>query len=430
MWPFRRRDETRSALSPTDPGLWSRLFPFFGFGPTGSGVTLTAESPLGHDAVLSCVNVIAEGCAMLAPILYRRTEGGRAEAVDHPLHELLTVAPCPHMSAFQYWKLVHYEKLHYGNHFSLIVRDGAGAVRELRPVEAGRVTPFWWRAEDGLARRAYRISMVEGGQRIFLEDEVFHLQNLPPLRGPNYTLFGASVWQLYLAETMGGALATNQFASRHFANGAALTGMISVPGALSNEQANELRDRIEKAYAGVQNAGRIGVFGAGATFTAMSTDAQKAQLLETRKFNRSVIAGVMRVSAHLINDLDRATFSNVEHLDLAHYKHCLQPHLTDLRQTLMKDVLTPEERRTLVFDHDETELLRGDQVAMATMLEKAVQTAQMTPNEARLRRKLPRSPDPMADRLFVNAATLPLSALPVAPPPPARAERSDDDPRS
>lgn len=403
MWPFsRKRDQERSQ----EWDQWKNI-PFFGYGATSSGVTVTAENPISHHTVFSCINVIAEGVAMLPLHLYRERGPSRKAATDHPLYELLLTSPCPHLTAFAFWKLVFFEKLHYGNHYSLKIFDQTGRLKELYPVENGRVQPFWYRDPvDGVQRRAYRISAPSGVQATFLEDEVFHVQNLPILRGPNYTLFGASVWQHYQAETMGAALATNEFAASNFANGASLSGMVSVSGNLPPEEARKTRELVREAYAGAHNAGKIGVFGGGATFTAMSQDSQKAQLLESRKFDRSVIAGILRVTAHLINDLERGTFSNVEHLDLAHYKHCLTPHLTDLCQTIHKDLLTPDERRTLYVEHDPTILLMGDQKTLGEVLEKAVQNARMTPNEARAVNNLP--PKDGGDELYINSASVPL----------------------
>ncbi|MGC2853947.1 phage portal protein [Novispirillum sp. DQ9] len=381
-----------------------------GLGMTSAaGVQVTRENPITHDTVFACVNVIAEGCAMLPLYLYRLTAGGRVHAKDHPLFGLLLNSPCPHMTAFDFFKLVFFEKLHYGNHYSLVVRDpDTMQVRELYPIENGRVQPFWYLDDGGLQRRAYRVSGFRGEQAVFLEDELFHVQNLPIMRGPSYGLHGISVWQMYQAETIGGALASRRFAHKSFENGASLSGMLSVDAKLEPSTAAALREQIKESYAGPDNAGKIGVFGHGAKYTAMSQSNKDAQLIETRKYDRSVIAGLLRVTAHLINDLENGTFSNVEHLDLAHYKHCLYPHLVDLRQTLRKDTLSEDERRLYELDHDETELLRGDQKTFAEVLEKAVQNAQMTPNEARARRNLP--PVPGGDKLFINAASVTVEA--------------------
>ncbi len=428
MWPFRRK-QTRAA------GEWDtwRNIPFFGYGQTGAGVTVTAENPITHHTVFSCINVIAEGVAMLPLNIYRERGPTRQLATDHPLYELLLTSPCPHMTAFAYWKLAFFEKLHYGNHFSLKVFDGAGRLAELVPIENGQVQPFWYQDPvDGMKRRAYRVSTPDGTQATFLEDEIFHIQNLPILRGPNYGLMGASVWQHYQAETMGGALATNQFAAKSFANGAGLSGMISVEASLQSDQARELRELVREAYAGSDNAGKIGVFGNDAKFTPMSMDAQKSQLLESRKFDRSVIAGILRVTAHLINDLERGTFSNVEHLDLSHYKHCLLPHLTDLCQTAAKDLLTPEERRTLYVEPDPTVLLMGDQKTLGEVLEKAVNNGRMTPNEARAIENRP--PKEGGDELYINGASIPLrlaakgQGRPGAAPAPTQEDKANANP--
>jgi HK97 family phage portal protein len=403
-------EQTRS--EPTFD-TWKRL-PFFG-GMTASGVTVTGDSPITHDTVLACYNVIAEGCAMLPAYLYRERGAQRKHATDHPLYEVLLSSPCPHMTAFAFWKLVFFEKLHYGNHYSLIERDADGLVVGLLPVENGLCQPFWYVDDQRRRRRAYRISAPERPQAVFLEHEVFHVQNMPLLRGADYGLYGLSIWQMYQTETIGGALATNQFANSTFRNGASLSGIVAVEGALSPEAGKEAREMVREAYAGTERAGSIGVFGGNAKFYPISQDSQKAQLLETRKHYRSVLAGLLRVTAHLINDLEKGTFTNVEHLDLNHYKHCLNPHLLDLRQTIHKDLLTRLETRSgLYVDHDEREMLRGDLKSRTEFWAQAIQNAIAKPNEAREDFNLP--PDPDGDTLMMNGASVPLARVIAGPP--------------
>lgn len=418
FWPFRRRARDEPTARRSDR-LWDswRNLPLFAGGRTAAGITLTADSPLTHETVLACYQVIAEGCAMLPLYLYRERGRSRKLAADHPLYRLLLNSPCPNLTAFRYWHLVLFEKLHRGNHYSLIVRDGDGAVRSLLPVEPGLCQPFWYHDSDGARRRAYRISAPGTAQAVFLEHEVFHVMGQPILSGPDYGLRGQSIWEMYQEETLGGALATNQFANTSFANGASLSGFIALDQPLDDTVARETRQRIQDTYAGTENASKIGLFGSGAKFYPMSQDAQKAQLLESRKYNRSIIAGLLRVTAHLINDLERGTFSNVEHLDLSHYKHCLRPHLVDLCQTVAKDLLTPAEQQQLYVDHDEAELLRGDLKSRTEFWSQAIQNTIAMPNEARADFNLP--PDPDGDVLFANGALVPLSMAVKGPQPPA-----------
>ncbi|WP_417847111.1 phage portal protein [Thalassospira povalilytica] len=377
--------------------LW-RNEPFFNLG---------GSQPISHHTVYSCINVIAEGCAMLPFILYRKQDGGRVPAIDHPLYDLLQYSPNPHMTAFQYMQLLFFEKLHYGDHFALKVFDEAGRLVELYPIEYARVLPFWYlEQETGLRRRAYRVTGFTGMQAVFLEDEIFHIQFKPILSGDNYSLRGASVWNQYQDKTIDAANQAEDFVSKGFENGINMSGHISIDTPLDAEKSALIRKQMQEAYGGSDKNGVVGVFGHGAKFYPHSQTSKDGQILETRKYDRSVIAGILRVSAHLINDLEKATFSNVEHLDLAHYKHCLLPHLIDLEQTGRKDLLAPDERKQLELGHDDSLLLRGDQKSFAEVLEKAVQNAQMTPNEAREKRGLP--PMPGGEKLFINSASIPI----------------------
>ncbi|KPF84471.1 hypothetical protein IP70_15700 [alpha proteobacterium AAP38] len=403
-------------IGPFEISLWKRSEPvydqwknppFFGYMRTAAGLTVSNDSALTHSAVLSCINVIAEGVAMLPLMLYRETGSDeREEAKDHPLYELLLTSPCQHMTAFQFWKRALFDKIAYGNFYAQKILNPDGSLRELLPIDVGHVQPFWYRDPvTALRRRAYRVSLDDGQQAVFLEDEILHLQFMPIQRGVNAGLMGASVWQVYQAETLGGVLATEEFANSSFANGASLSGMVSVEPKLEPEQSKRLREEVNQAYAGQSH--KIGVFGGGAKYTPISQTHEQAQLLDTRKYNRSVIGGILRVTAHLINDLERGTFSNVEHLDIAHYKHCLYPHLTDICQTLAKDLLTPSERLNMYVEPDPTILLMGDQATLAEVLEKTVQGGIRTPDEAR--RVLNLGPKAGGGELFINSASVPVS---------------------
>jgi len=370
-------------------------------------LNLNTSAPISHHTVYSCINVIAEGCAMLPFVLYRKQDGSRVEAIDHPLYDLLQYSPNPHMTAFQYLQMLFFDKLNYGDHFALKVFDEQGRIAELYPIEYARVMPFWYlEAETGLRRRAYRVTGYNGLQAIFLEDEIFHLQFKPITKGDNYGLRGASVWSAYQAETLGVAQKAEEFVSGGLSNGVNMSGHVSVDAPLTDEITKQIKKQIAREYSGADKNGVVGVFGNGAKFYPHSQTNKDGQILETRKYDRSIIAGILRVSAHLINDLEKATFSNVEHLDLAHYKHCLLPHLIDLEQTARKDLLTDSERGQYVLGHDDSLLLRGDQKSFAEVLEKAVQNGQMTPNEARAKRGLP--PLPGGDQLFINSASIPI----------------------
>ena len=106
-----------------------------------------------------------------------------------------------------------------------------------------------------------------------------------------------------------------------------------------------------------------------------------------QKFKRSTIAGLLRVPAHFINDLEKATFSNVEHLDIAFVKHSLRPWLTNWEQRLQMTLLNRSERKTYSFSHDLTDILRGDFPTRMTAYGTAVSNGILSPNEVRRRER-------------------------------------------
>lgn len=403
--PPQRVEPTLQGRSDAPYDTWQNLPPII-TPATVAGVSVSSESAVSHPTVYACMNVIAQDVAMMPEYLYRERGASRRHATDHPVYGLLN-RPCPLMTAYQYWYRVLFEKLHYGNHYSYIERrDGVPVA--LWPIESGRCEPFWFKDPmSGRSLRAYRVSGQDGVQQpVLLDHEVFHVAHLPVLRGPWSGLKGVSVWQWYQLETLGGALAVETYAQSMLANGANLSGFVSVESDLEPDTQKVLREEINAAYGGPKKAGKIGIFGNGAKYHPLAQSNKDAELIENRRFNRSVLAGILRVSAHFINDLEKATFSNIGHLDLSHYKYCLRPHLVDLAQGLGTALLTPEEQVIHYVDHDESEMLRGDQKTLGEVLEKAVNNARMTPNEARAITNLP--PRPGGDELFINAAAVPV----------------------
>ncbi|HEY0838790.1 MAG TPA: phage portal protein, partial [Vulgatibacter sp.] len=98
----------------------------------------------------------------------------------------------------------------------------------------------------------------------------------------------------------------------------------------------------------------------GMTWTPLTMSMEDAQYIETRKFQRGEIASLFRVPPHMIGDLERATFSNIEQQSIDFVTHSLRPWLVRIEQSIVRDLLLPSERREFFPRFNVEGLLRGD----------------------------------------------------------------------
>jgi HK97 family phage portal protein len=341
---------------------------------TKSGVRVTEDTAMRVAAVFSCVRVISEDVAKLPLILYRRRpDGGKERATDHPLYRLLHDRPNALQTAFGFREMMQGHVELRGNAFARKVRV-RGQLRELLPVNPSTVTVTRRNDWEPLYR-------FEGDAREYGRADVLHVAGLS-----SDGLCGVSPIRLH-RESVGLALATLEHGSKLFGNAARPSGVLQVPTALSDAAYDRLKESWETAHGG-ENMHRTALLEDGTKWQQVGMTSEDAQYLETRKFQRSEIAGIFRVPPHKIADLERSTFSNIEHQSLEYVTDSLLPRLIRWEQRLNADLLTPAEQEEFFFEHLVDGLLRGDSKSRYAAYQSAINTGWMSPNEARIRENL------------------------------------------
>lgn len=342
------RSTTYDPKHPRDPGLVA----LFGGGTaTAAGITVTVESAMRITAVMACVRVLSETLASLPLKTYRvRSDGGKEPDRTHPLWALLHDQPNRWQTSFELREMLVGHVALRGNAYAQIVSTGGRGVAELIPLHPDRVRPFF--APDGT--RAYEYRPDVGPRRILLQEEVLHipglgfdgLQGLDPI--------------MYAREALGLSIATEAFGARFFANDARPGVYLQHPTLVSEAAATRLKESWEKRHRGSDNAHRVAVLEEGMTVSAIGVDPDHAQFLETRKFQIAEIARMFRIPPHMIGDLEKATFSNIEQQSLEFVTHTIRPWAVRIEQSIRRDLLTESEKRTHVVEFDVNGLLRGD----------------------------------------------------------------------
>ena len=281
-------------------------------GTRQAGMRVDEDAALNHAAVWACVRIISESIAALPWRAHRRTGAG-SEIMSGDLDYLLHVEANPETSALDFRQTCLAHTLLWGNAYAEIVRNGRG-----EPIEVWQLAPDKWnpdRTQDG------KIWYVTDGQPVLERENCFHL------RGLGFDgLVGYSVIR-HAARSVGLGLALDQMAASTFKNGAAPGIIISQKEGktLSPEGQEALLNSWRHTFQGPENANKVGYVDAGMEVSPLTLPLNDMQFLESRKFQVAEVARWFRVPPHKLADLERATFSNIEHLSLEFVTDTLVP---------------------------------------------------------------------------------------------------------
>ena len=345
---FRSRDKPANRVG----GGWSFLF-----GSTVSGKTVNERTAMQTTAVYACVRILAEAVAGLPLHIYRsRSDGGKERVPQHPLFPLLHDEPNPEMTSFVFRETLMSHLLLWGNAYAQVVRNGRGQVIALYPLLPNKMDVT--RSTNGeLLYTYYRDAdesgiKPEGGYVTLRRDEVLHIPGLG-FDG----LIGYSPIAM-AKNAIGMSLATEEYGASFFANGANPGGVLEHPGVIKDIQ--RVKDSWNTAYQGSANAHKVAVLEEGMKFQAIGIPPEEAQFLETRKFQIDEIARIFRVPPHMVGDLEKSSFSNIEQQSLEFVKYTLDPWIVRWEQSLQQSLLLPSEKSSLMIRFNLDGLLRGD----------------------------------------------------------------------
>ena len=185
----------------------------------------------------------------------------------------------------------------------------------------------------------------------------------------------------YAREAMGLALATEEFGARFFGNGARPGGVLEHPGIVKDPE--KLRESWNKVYQGTRNSHKVAVLEEGMKYHEIGMSPEDSQFLQTRSFQLTEICRIFRVPPHMIGDLSRSTFSNIEHQSIDFVVHTIRPWLVRLEQAIAKSLLNDEERSIYYAKFNVDGLMRGDFNSRMSGYAIARQNGWMSANEIR-----------------------------------------------
>lgn len=359
---------------------------------------MNEQSALRVTAYLAAVKIISETVASLPLIVYRRIQPrGKERAPDHPLYTVLHDQANSEMTAYQFRETLQGHILNWGNGYAEIERDGAGRVIGLWPLLPDRT---WPERDQETQRLQYRTILPDGQQILLPSERVLHI--------PGFGFDGLVGYNpVKLArEAIGMALAAEQFGADFFGNGAKPSGIVEYPGRLSDEAYKRYKEEVQEAHGGLGKQHRLMVLEEGLKYHQVTIPPEEAQFLETRKFQVAEIARIFRVPPHMLGDLERATFSNIEHQSIEFVVHTIRPWLVRWEQAIRMKLLTPAERREFFAEFLVDGLLRGDIESRYNAYAVGRQNGWLSANDIREMENM--NPVPGGDVYMVNGNMVPI----------------------
>ena len=386
---FRSRDAPQNRTSGS-------AYSFF-LGNSTSGKRVNERSAMQMTAVYSCVRILSEAVAGLPLHFYRYTDnGGKEKAVEHPLYFLLHDEPNPEMTSFVFRETLMTHLLLWGNAYAQIIRNGKGEIMALYPLMPDRMTVD--RDEKGRLYYEYNTSSddaptMKGSTVRLSPSDVLHVPGLG---------FDGLVGYSPIAmakNAIGMAIACEEYGAKFFANGAQPSGVLEHPGTIKDP--TRVRESWQNTFGGSQNANKVAVLEEGMKYTPISISPEQAQFLETRKFQINEIARIFRVPPHMVGDLEKSSFSNIEQQSLEFVKYTLDPWVCRWEQSMVRSLLTAEEKKQYFIKFNVDGLLRGDYQSRMNGYAIGRQNGWMSANDIRELENLDRIPEELGGDLYL-----------------------------
>lgn len=386
------------STSLSNPADW--LIDWMTGGQTYAGPPVNELTAVRATTVFRCISIIANTIASLPFNVYKRTTEGRESAPTHPLQRILHDQPNRITTSYTFRQLLTGGLLTNGNGYAVIGRNNAGRILDLLQLQPSEVDVDRKGSQANL-RLAYRIN-IDGKQFEPSQDQMIHV--------PGFGFDGVkgiSVISAVGKQSIGLALALEEFQGRFISSSARPSGVVEIDKALSPEGLANLRQAFERLYSGVEKSGKTVFLDRGMKWSSMQINPDDAQTLESRRYQVADIARIFGVPLHLLGETEKATSwgSGIEQQTIAFVEYVIRPWLVSIEQEFNRKLF----RAPYYCEFNLAGLLRGDSKARSEFYSKGINNAYLTPNEARKAENLP--PKEGGDRLFLNSASLPLDSV-------------------
>lgn len=343
---------------------------------TSSGVDVNEQTAMTYSAVWMATTFFSGMASTLPRKFGRLDESGKLQdADDHPLYRVFVEQPAPWLSAEDYFSLTIPWLINQGNIVNVKRYDAAGRVRYVIPVHPSRIVWGQIKPDSSDNRLRYPITLDDGSQQIFHQDDVFHVMGEFTRNG----YIGEGVIP-YANESVGMGLVTEKYGAKFFANDAHAGTVVSVEDILAPGPYERLKASWQEKT-GLENAHMPVILEQGAKIDRLGIAPEQAQYLQTRKHNITEIARWYKLPVYFLKEMqDAGVRANVESESIQLVIYSLLPWLIRFERAARLQLLSAKDRRRFQFRFEVKGLLRGDSAARAAFYKEMFQTGAFTQN--------------------------------------------------
>lgn len=370
-WPWiNRASPENPQTNLSNPAEWL----YDAFGASGDlPVTVNQTTAMHLSAYFAAVRLLSTSIAQL-PFHVIKTNGRTKQvASEHPVDYLIHTEPNQTISAFDFRETLMANTFNYGNGYALIERDGP------RPgafflVDPRLVEPY---LEGNILKYRIGAKTPQSSARTVLSDDMIHVScfGWDGLRGKSIIEYASGDLSL--------SLAAQKMSQLYYSQGGNIGAWIEHPSQLGDAALKRLQQSVDKRIAGIDNVHKVKVLEEGMKYHRVESDAEKSQMLEARKMAVTEVARWFNLPPHMIGDLEKATFSNINAQDLSYVKHSLMPWVIKVEQAFNRKVFLQSEKSTHFTRMNLDGLLRADIETRAKVYQMGILTGWMSRNEAR-----------------------------------------------
>jgi HK97 family phage portal protein len=409
MFGFGKREKREATFTQSEPRSFAQIFGL------GGSTAVSMEEALGVPAVWDAVNFLSGTIAGLPLNVFERDSKGVKRKIKatpaNPVVGMLHSAVNDGCSSFQ-WRFDKFNAVFTeGRGVSYIERDARGRPINLFPMTDVTVK----RLANG--RKEYE---TNAGGKVQTYDQA-DVIDLTFMLKPDLLTHRSPLRQCAVA--IGKAVNSNKYGSKLFDNGGLPAFALQGPFGSGKAAERAADDVADATKAAARKGGNVLAIPLGHELKALGTDPEKMQLVETQGFGVVEVARIYSLPPTFLQDLSRATFSNSEQQDLHLVKHTLKRWVEQTEAELNLKLFGRNATRFVEFNMDG--LLRGDYMTRMTGNSTAIQTGQLTPNEARAMDN--REPLDGGDVLLIQGATVPLDGHTAVQDIPQKTEEPTDE---
>ena len=396
-----RREERANIQNPKVPLSSPNIVSYLGGPGNASGITVNRHTAVSNPAIFNGVRIVSESIAKLPLVVYRREDGGKVRDKDHPSYPLLVHEASEIQTAFEFRRQIQADALLEGNGYGWIKRTEAMDPVSLRRLEPSATHPVLEQYLDdrGMpisSRVWYITTMIHGATANSTQTVVLPAQDVIHIK--NYgedELKGYSIVEI-LAEAVGMTIAHQRYSSVFFRNSAIPNMVLTLPFELKKEEDVErFRASWNNAHRGADNQHKIGVLEGGADIKIIQTDPEKSQLLESMKYDLSVVSNIIGVPGDLIGADNNTSYNSLEQQNKNFLNYSLGGRMAAWQQEARAKLLREREKQadSHVIEHVRDELERADRKTEVEADVMEVTNGLRTIDEKRARDNLPPLPD-------------------------------------